>query len=273
MKKRSRQLTIRSRCSGFLACWLAFALGHQVLGAPPAEATAAASKFASIAQKPVNFREPRRKYEPAVADGWTIMLEKQLRSEAPELAKKAADRLSGNLAAAIAAFPETARARLKKVRIFLMYGSKADGDGRDSGCEYFQSIAPDHYKNLDPDWGNSIVIYSAENYLWQSDLWALKLATHELAHAYHLGQWPEDKQEICRAYDNAMARKLYRDVSDVDGPMIEKAYAIQNPMEYFAELSCMVFAACDYAPHNRLELEKYDPEGYAMIREMWGIKE
>jgi hypothetical protein len=230
-------------------------------------------KYAGIPQKPVNYREPRREYASVAANDWTIEVEKQLLTEEPELAGKAVARLAQNLNAALAVLPEASRGKLKKVKIFLMYGPKAKGDGRDNGFEYHQRSAPDCYRTLDPRWGNGIVAYSAENYVWQSDLWALKLPLHELAHAYHLDQWQEDRAEIVKAYENARQRKLYRHLQDEAGSMIDKAYAIENPIEYFAELSCMYFAGCDYAPHNRKELEAYDPEGCAMIRELWGIKQ
>jgi hypothetical protein len=230
-------------------------------------------KYLGVQQKPVNYRDPRREYTSVPAAGWTIQVEAQALSEEPEPTGKAVARLAQKLNEALAALPEASRANLKKLQIFLMYGPKAKGGGRDNGCEYFQQRAPDCYQTLDQRWGNSIVIYSAANYEWQSELWALKLPLHELAHAHHLGQWPEDRVEIVRAYDNAVNRKLYSNVRNDQGHTIDKAYALENPIEYFAELSCMFFVRCDYAPSNRKELEAYDPEGCAMIRELWGIKE
>jgi hypothetical protein len=240
--------------------------------APPPEVRPG-PKYPGIPQKPVNFREPPRVYAAVPTNDWTIQVEKQLMDEDPKLAGKAAARLAQKLNAALAVLPEATRANLKKLPIFLMYGPEAKGGGRDNGFEYHQLSAPDCYESLDPRWGNGIVAYSAANYVWQSELWALKLPLHELAHAYHLGQWPEDKEEIVRAYENAMSRKLYRNVRTDQDETLEKAYALENPMEYFAELSCMYFVGCDYPPRNRKELQAYDPEGYAMIRELWGIKE
>jgi hypothetical protein len=229
--------------------------------------------YQGVKQKPVNFREPAREYKAVPIKGWTIQVEKQLIDEEPDLAKKAVERLAENFNEALALFPEASRDRLKKLPLFLMYGPKSKGDGRDNGFEYFQARAPECYNTLDTRWGNSIVAYCAANYVWQSKLWALKLPIHEMAHAYHLGQWAENYPAIVQAYENAMKRNLYRNVRTDQKETKEKAYAIQNPMEYFAELSCMYFAGCDYSPRNRKELEAYDPEGYAMIRELWGIKE
>jgi hypothetical protein len=68
-----------------------------------------------------------------------------------------------------------------------------------------------------------------------------------------------------------MKRRLYHDVKDDKGKTLEKGYAATNQLEYFAELSCMYFAGCNYHPLNRTELKVYDPAGYAVIEKMWGL--
>ncbi len=230
-------------------------------------------KFQGIYQKPVNYRVPQREYVAVFTNGWTIQVEKQLQAEDPVLAGKAVARLGLKLNESLGVLPEASREKLRKRTIFLMYGPKSRADGRDNGAEYYQPHAPECYPHLDKRWGGNIVMYSAENYVWQTDFWALKLVMHELVHAYHLEQWPEDQADICLAYEKAMSRKLYRNIRDDQGATHERAYAIQNPMEYFAELSCMYFVGCDYAPRNRKELKAYDPDGYAMIEAMWSVKD
>ena len=116
-----------------------------------------------------------------------------------------------------------------------------------------------------------MVIYSAENYVWIPDLWALKVLVHEFAHARQLEQWPEEQPDILRAYEKAMAHGKYRQARDLDSRLIEKTYAAVNQLEYFAELSCMYFCGCNYPPLNREQLRAYDPDGEAMIRKMWGL--
>ncbi|MGP0068554.1 MAG: hypothetical protein ACLQGP_33765 [Isosphaeraceae bacterium] len=53
---------------------------------------------------------------------------------------------------------------------------------------------------------------------------------------------------------------------------LERAYAITNQLEYFAELSCMYFVQCNSKPSDRAQLKDYDPVGYAMIRKMWCVE-
>jgi len=250
---------------------LVLALACALAGGGAAAAQRAPPKFQGIPQKPVNYRVPPREYVTSATNGWRLELEKQLTVDEPALAAKAAARLAANLNAALAALPAACRDKLRRHQVFLLYGPKAKHDGRDNGAEYFQPSAPACYTNLDVRWGGSIVVYCAANYVWQTDLWALKLILHELAHAYHLEQWPEDQADICRAFTNALQHRLYCNVQDNRGKLHARAYALQNPMEYFAELTCMYFAACNYPPHDRRELQAYDPEGYALIRKLWAV--
>jgi dipeptidyl-peptidase-4 len=117
-----------------------------------------------------------------------------------------------------------------------------------------------------------VVIYSAANYARISDFWALKVLVHEFAHAQQLEHWPENQPDIVQAFEHAAVQGLYKGVKDDKGKVLDKAYAAVNQLEYFAELSCMYFVGCNYQPFDRKELEKYDPDGYAMVETMWGVK-
>lgn len=231
-----------------------------------------AARAADGPQPPVDYHKPARRYEPADAGDWTILVEKQLLADAPDVAHKALARLREKLPQALEALPEAARPRLKKLQVFLMYGPKADGGGRDNGLEYFQKRAPAYHDEIDPRWADGIVVYCAENYAQISDFWALKALVHEMAHAYHLGQWPEDQEDILAAWKNAMKQGLYHGVKDDQGAKLDKAYAATNQLEYFAELSCMYFVGCNYQPFSRKGLKEYDPVGYAMIEKMWRVR-
>jgi len=67
-----------------------------------------------------------------------------------ELAKKALDRLQQQLDELMRLFPKPAQKRFSKLTLFLMFGERSDGGGRDNGLEFFQKDAPQHYLNLDP---------------------------------------------------------------------------------------------------------------------------
>jgi hypothetical protein len=129
------------------------------------------------------------------------------------------------------------------------------------------------FPHIDLRWRNALVIYSASNYLDQDEHWATQLLVHELSHAWHLAQWPEKQTDIYAAWQQAMADKLYYGVKDVNGALLEKAYAAANQLEYFAELSSAYFWRGEYEPFEREALRRHDPAGFAMIEKMWGVQE
>ncbi len=239
----------------------------------PSSGTAAGQKAAT--QEPpaaavIDFRRPARAYKEIRMGELKVAVEKQLQEEDPATATKALERLKAVRTRTLAALPAKARKQLAEIPFFLMYGPEANGGGRDNGLEYFQKDAPEYHPELDRRWGDAIVIYSALNYMRISDLWAQKALVHEFAHAYQLEQWPEHQPDIQTAWEHARDSGLYHNVRDAEtGETIENAYALVNQLEYFAELSCMYFARCNYRPTDRGELKSYDPTGYAMIRKLW----
>ncbi|MFO0809907.1 MAG: hypothetical protein U0746_14900 [Gemmataceae bacterium] len=95
---------------------------------------------------------------------------------------------------------------------------------------------------------------------------------HELAHAVHYYALGMDNPFIQNAYDQAMARGLYRDVENLMGKR-GRAYAAKNEHEYFAELSSAYLDHCGYYPFDRQQLKEYDSVGYALMRQVWGDPE
>jgi hypothetical protein len=236
-----------------------------------AVATVAAGAVA--AQKPVDFNHPPREYVVTNAQGWTVLVERELIQEHPELAGRARRRLDSKLAQLRTILPPHTQPVLLRLKLFLMLGEKSKLGGRNNGAEYFQRTAPAHFAYLDPRMASSVVIYSAENYVWLSDFWARKVLFHELAHAWHLEQWAEAQPNILQTYRAAKEAQLYGRVPGDDGRTLEHGYAATNQLEYFAELSCMYFVGCHYYPFNRAQLRAYDPAGEALIRKMWSLGE
>ncbi len=99
-------------------------------------------------------------------------------------------------------------------------------------------------------------------------------ALHELAHAYHDRVLPNGFQNdaIKQAYEAAKADGLYDVVEQRfgDGRSANvRAYAITNPMEYFAECSEAFFSTNDFFPFNRNQLAKHDPRIFAILEKRW----
>ena len=247
----------------------AYHMGAIVWSVPIAAVVQATRRFDP--PKFVNYRQPERDFSERTAGGWTFQLERELVLQSPEAAERVVQRLETNLTEMLASFPEHTRESLRQVTIFVMLGEQATGGGRANGGEYFRRIDPDFHPHLDTRWRNAVVIYSAANYLQQNDHWAKQVLVHEFAHAWHLDQWPEQQPEIYDAWQSATQAKLYRNVKDTNGTVLDQAYAAHNQMEYFAELTCAYFHRGEYEPFDRAALQAYDPTGFAMIETMWGI--
>ena len=93
---------------------------------------------------------------------------------------------------------------------------------------------------------------------------------HELAHAYHDRVLSFDEPGITAAYQRAKAAKLYDDVQRHHGSgrpdTRERAYAMSNEREFFAELTEAFFAQNDFLPFTRAELAHHDPAAIETLR-------
>lgn len=129
-----------------------------------------------------------------------------------------------------------------------------------------------------------VEVYDVKHYLSDCDLWGPGgLFLHELSHAWHYLHTENayDNAPIKECYDKAMEEDLYKCV-EVHGPQGPKckAYACQDQMEYFAELSVAFLGGLDdekehnkWFPFNRKQLKEHDPRAFDMLHKMWKLDE
>jgi hypothetical protein len=125
---------------------------------------------------------------------------------------------------------------------------------------------------MNPEKAGCVEIANAENFLrWTHEQpW---MVLHELAHGYH-HQFLEggyDNPRIAAAYQKAVESKSYESVRHINGNK-ERAYALTNPMEYFAETSECYFGTNDFYPFVRAELKEHDTEMFKLLEELWNQK-
>ena len=100
-------------------------------------------------------------------------------------------------------------------------------------------------------------------------------ALHELAHAYHDRVLGFDQPDIVAAYERAKASKIYdnveRTLGDGSPNKHERAYAMTNPQEFFAESSEAFFSRNDFYPFNRAELHEHDPRTEQLLARFWDL--
>ena len=98
-------------------------------------------------------------------------------------------------------------------------------------------------------------------------------ALHELAHAFHDRVLGFEHPQIEAAYQKAKAAGLYDRVQRQDSEgrkRLDRAYAMTNAKEYFAECSEAFFTKNDFYPFTKEELQKHDPEMFALLTKLWG---
>ncbi len=96
---------------------------------------------------------------------------------------------------------------------------------------------------------------------------------HELAHGYHDRVLSFQNREILEAYEHARANKLYDRVERWHGSdrptTIERAYALVDHKEYFAEQTEAYFVRNDFYPFTRRELQQHDPKMFQLLERLW----
>jgi hypothetical protein len=97
------------------------------------------------------------------------------------------------------------------------------------------------------------------------------LALHELAHAYHHRVIGHDHEGILGAFAAAKEGGRYESVKRWNGEKFstDRAYALSNEKEYFAETTEAFFGRNDFEPFDRDELKAMDPRMYEVLREIW----
>ena len=94
------------------------------------------------------------------------------------------------------------------------------------------------------------------------------MVLHELAHAYHDRVLTFDHAEIRAAFAKAKEAGIYDSVPRRGGTR-EKAYAVSNHHEYFAEASEAWFGQNDFYPFVRDELREHDPALFKILEKIW----
>jgi len=210
------------------------------------------------------YNYPFRDLVPLPGYDIPITIENELLQTDPELAQKAALRLQQTVAQALNVFPAPWREQFEGVRYYIFYGQNSSYGGGTGGFWYMRPNNP-----VSERLSNAIVVRSAQTYVEMPEESALYVAVHELAHGFHYYNWSRLAHPVRKAYQVARRQGLYRQVEAVNGEILDKAYALTNDREYFAELTAIFFLGGRYHPFTREGLAEYDPAGYRAVRDAW----
>jgi hypothetical protein len=234
---------------------------------------AAAGKYAVIvASKPAQVEalsRPKAEYTPTKdyivrkVAGFEVLAHPDVAKDKKEDAA-AMKELCRQLAEMEKLLPEKALERMRKVRIWMEHRQK----NSKSAAQFHVSRGWLKGNGYNPDKAGCVEISSTKLFVSWSDTQPFMIL-HELAHAWHNLVLGADHPGVKAAYRQAMDRKLYDKVRHANGKE-QKAYAATNDQEYFAELTEAYFGRNDFFPFTHDELKKHDPQGFALMRKVWG---
>lgn len=207
-------------------------------------------------------------YRPRTLVGWEVHVSEQLLEEKSQQTEKALRLLAEQLETICEVVPEKATQRLQNVRIWV----SPTYPGTRPKAEYHPSkqwlVANDRLEVL----AKCVEITNVD--IFEKECLRMPmLALHELAHAYHDQVLDFDNSEIEALYLKAKDAGLYERVERWHGPdrrnTYERAYAMSNAKEYFAECSEAFFGRNDFFPFESNQLERHDPAMFALLKKLW----
>ncbi len=210
--------------------------------------------------------EPTCNYAVREICGWKVYVNKVLLGPERRLGRRTLRLLRTKLYEINRALPEPALEKLHTIPIWVEWRDR----GFPCAC-YHPSRRWLEENGYNPDKARSVEIANAATFLdWTHEQPSMLL--HELAHGYHdifLGGY--DNAEIKAVWQRAGEEKSYERVLHWDGKMV-RAYALNNPQEYFAELSEAWFGTNDFYPFVHAEVREHDPEAARLLPKLWGAE-
>jgi len=208
---------------------------------------------------------PTAAYERKIIRGFTVLVHPAAMQDA-FAASRAFAELESQMDQIAAALPDAVLATLRQARIWLEWQQRED-----TAAQFHPARAWLLAHGYNPEKAGDVEICHVRNWVAWSRQEQPSSLLHELAHAYHFRVLGEKERRIVDAYQHAMARGLYDAVPYAGGGR-RRAHAAKNPAEYFAELTEAYFGRNDYYPFTRADLLRYDPAGYRVVDELWGVR-
>jgi hypothetical protein len=216
---------------------------------------------------PALFADPPN-YRTRTVEGWTVHVHDELLASQKDATEKALALLQPQLAEIVRVVPAAAVERMREAPMWF--------------SPEYPGVKPTAEFHPDKRWlvanGRPAAMEKCVEFtnvrIFEADTKRMpNFALHELAHAYHSRVLSYRNAEVKAAYERAKAAKLYDEVERSFGDgrpnTRERAYAMSNEFEFFAETSEAFFSRNDFFPFNRAELEKHDPETVALLTRLW----
>jgi hypothetical protein len=207
-------------------------------------------------------------------EGWTTVVNQRLWDEDKAGTERALELLRGQLREIVRLVPAEAVAKLREVTLWFSpeYAGVRPTAEYHPGAGWLREHGRDDRMARGVEFTN-VRTFEAETKRMPN------FTLHELAHSFHDRVLTNGfrNAEIKGAYERAKAGGSYEKVERWFGNgrpnTKERAYAMGNPMEYFAESTEAFFSRNDFFPFDRADLKRHDPEMERLVAKLWGVKE
>ncbi len=198
--------------------------------------------------------------------GWTVNLNRELWETDREKVEVGLEILSEQADRVIEVLPASKVARLRQVPLWINPPFKGTGPG----AAYHPNITWLRENGRDPAMAKAIEMTNVSILPLENRRMPYFLL-HELAHAYHDQVLGFEEPRIKAAFETARDSGGYEKVKRFNGKSTfeDKAYAMTNHKEYFAESTEAFFGQNDFFPFNREELKQHDPTAFQLLEAIW----
>ena len=204
-------------------------------------------------------------------EGWTVYVNDELRAKNNAATERALELLTVQLQEIVRVVPAKAVAELRKVPLWF----SPEYPGVQPRAEYHPDAGWLRNNKRDPAMAKAVEFTDIRDFERETKRMP-NFTLHELAHAYHDRVLTNGfgNEEIKIVFKKAKAKGLYDHVEQRfgDGRSANvRAYAMTNPMEYFAECSEAYFSTNDFYPFTSEQLNKHDSEMFALLTTLWSV--
>ena len=210
---------------------------------------------------------PSLDYMTRPIQGWTIKIDTRLRQQDAPALDWALVLLTSQLKTICKLVPPRQLAELKKVTLWL----SSEYPNTPPRAEYHPGVDWLRQNGRNPEMAKGVEITDVKSFDAETRRMPLFIL-HELAHAYHDRVLGGDEPRLLAAYKNAKAGGKYDRVERQDSEgrkRLDRAYALTNVQEYFAEGTEAFFGANDFYPFNKSQLQTHDPELLGILEKIW----
>lgn len=207
-------------------------------------------------------------YQSRQIEGWTVQVREELFAEQKAATDEALTLLQHQLAEIVRAVPPKLTAKLREVTLWF----SPEYPGVPPRAEYHPNRRWLVAEKRDPAMAKGVEFTNVRIFARETQRMPI-FALHELAHACHDRVLGFDHAEIRAAFEMARSGGAYEHVERWQGDgrpnTFERAYAMTNEREYFAETTEAFLARNDFFPFTREELASHDPRMFELLKRIW----